>query len=92
MTTDLVPKVASAEVELRRGTVRIAGMTKGSGMIQPHMATTLGFVLTDARVPPAILRRMLRRARPSAATTASRWMATPPPTTRWCCWPMALPA
>jgi glutamate N-acetyltransferase/amino-acid N-acetyltransferase len=61
MTTDLVPKVAYAEVALRRGVVRIAGMTKGSGMIQPRMATTLGFVLTDARVSPAVLRGMLAR-------------------------------
>ena len=49
LTTDLVPKTAFGEVRLRRGTVRIAGMTKGSGMIQPQMATTLGFVMTDAR-------------------------------------------
>lgn len=62
MTTDLVAKEASGSVSLRRGAVRIAGMTKGSGMIQPRMATTLGFVLTDAHIPLAILRRMLRRA------------------------------
>jgi glutamate N-acetyltransferase/amino-acid N-acetyltransferase len=62
MTTDLVPKEAFGEVKLRRGTVRIAGMTKGSGMIQPRMATTLGFVLTDAQIPVAMLRRMLRHA------------------------------
>ncbi len=61
MTTDLVPKTASAEVKLRRGIVRIAGMTKGSGMIQPNMATTLGFVLTDAQIPVAQLRVMLKR-------------------------------
>jgi glutamate N-acetyltransferase/amino-acid N-acetyltransferase len=61
MTTDLVAKIAFAEVKLRRGTVRIAGMTKGSGMIQPLMATTLGFVLTDADIPPALLRAMLKR-------------------------------
>ena len=61
MTTDTVPKEASGEVKLRRGTVRIAGMTKGSGMIHPLMATTLGFVLTDANIPAAMLRRMLRR-------------------------------
>src|SRR5205085_3467026 len=61
MTTDLVPKVAYAEVALRRGLVRVAGMTKGSGMIQPRMATTLGFVLTDARVTPAVLRGILGR-------------------------------
>src|SRR3954463_13487763 len=53
MTTDLVPKTAFGEVKLRRGTIRIAGMTKGSGMIQPLMATTLGFVMTDANIPVA---------------------------------------
>jgi glutamate N-acetyltransferase/amino-acid N-acetyltransferase len=62
MTTDLVPKEASGTVKLRRGTIRIAGMTKGSGMIQPRMATTLGFMVTDANIPVAMLRRMLRRA------------------------------
>lgn len=61
MTTDLVPKTAHGEVKLRRGTVRISGMTKGSGMIHPLMATTLGFVLTDANIPGAVLRPMLRR-------------------------------
>lgn len=62
MTTDLVPKTASAEVKLRRGAVRIAGLTKGSGMIHPQMATTLGFVLTDAVISPTLLRAMLHRA------------------------------
>ena len=52
MTTDMVPKTAFAEVPLRRGEVRIAGMTKGSGMIHPKMATTLGFVMTDAAISP----------------------------------------
>jgi glutamate N-acetyltransferase/amino-acid N-acetyltransferase len=62
MTTDLVAKTAFGEVKLRRGVVRIAGMTKGSGMIQPLMATTLGFVMTDANIPGAPLRAMLRRS------------------------------
>ena len=62
MTTDLAPKMAFGEVKLRRGTVSIAGMTKGSGMIHPQMATTLGFVMTDANIPGAALRAMLRRA------------------------------
>jgi glutamate N-acetyltransferase/amino-acid N-acetyltransferase len=61
MTTDLQPKTASAQVKLRRGTVRVAGMTKGSGMIHPQMATTLGFVMTDAHIPPAALRVILKR-------------------------------
>jgi glutamate N-acetyltransferase/amino-acid N-acetyltransferase len=61
MTTDLVPKTAFAEAKLRRGSVRVAGMTKGSGMIQPMMATTLGFVMTDAFIPLTQLRAMLKR-------------------------------
>jgi len=61
MTTDRVPKTAFAEVRLPRGAVRIAGMTKGSGMIHPRMATTLGFVMTDALIPIAQLRAMLKR-------------------------------
>jgi glutamate N-acetyltransferase/amino-acid N-acetyltransferase len=62
MTTDLVPKTASAEVSLSGGNVSIAGMTKGSGMIQPLMATTLGFIMTDAVIPAARLHTMLKRA------------------------------
>jgi glutamate N-acetyltransferase/amino-acid N-acetyltransferase len=57
MTTDTCSKTAFAEVK----GVRIAGMTKGSGMIHPRMATTLGFVVTDAAVPPAVLRAALKR-------------------------------
>jgi glutamate N-acetyltransferase/amino-acid N-acetyltransferase len=59
MTTDTVPKTASEEVRLRRGAIRIAGMTKGAGMIHPQMATTLAFVLTDANIPAQILKRMV---------------------------------
>jgi glutamate N-acetyltransferase/amino-acid N-acetyltransferase len=62
LTTDLVKKVSAAEVALQNGVVRIAGMTKGSGMIQPLMATTLGFVMTDAAVAAPALRKMLREA------------------------------
>ncbi|HEY2017217.1 MAG TPA: bifunctional glutamate N-acetyltransferase/amino-acid acetyltransferase ArgJ, partial [Bryobacteraceae bacterium] len=62
LTTDLVSKTAFAEVKLRRATVRVAGMTKGSGMIQPLMATTLGYVMTDADIPVARLRMMLKRS------------------------------
>jgi len=62
MTTDLVMKTAFAATTLRRGAVRVAGMTKGSGMIQPRMATTLGFVLTDAEIPAVALRAILKRS------------------------------
>ena len=66
MTTDLRMKTAFEVVNFRGGSVRVAGMTKGSGMIHPNMATTLGFVLTDAVVPSKVLGRIL-----SAATARS---------------------
>src|SRR5206468_4021757 len=56
-TSDTVPKTAYAEVK----GAKIAGMTKGAGMIHPNMATTLGFVMTDAVVLPAALRAALKR-------------------------------
>lgn len=62
LTTDTVPKMAFGEVPLRDGVLHIAGMTKGSGMIQPNMATTLAFVLTDADIAPNLLRPMLVKA------------------------------
>ena len=62
MTTDLVPKTAFAEIKSGRKIASIAGMTKGSGMIQPNMATTLGFVVTDAVVGLADLKRALAAA------------------------------
>lgn len=61
MTTDISPKTAFGDVQLKEGTVQIAGMTKGSGMIAPNMATTLGFVMTDAVIAPVHLHRMLQR-------------------------------
>ena len=60
MTTDTAPKVASREITIRSRSVRIAGMTKGAGMIQPNMATTLGFIVTDAEIDAAALRQALR--------------------------------
>jgi glutamate N-acetyltransferase/amino-acid N-acetyltransferase len=62
LTTDTRMKVASEEVKLRNGTVRIAGMTKGAGMIHPNMATTLGFVMTDAAIEAKHLQPMLAHA------------------------------
>ena len=62
LTTDLVAKTAFAEIKGGHKVARLAGMTKGSGMIQPNMATTLGFVVTDAVVSPAVLRSALKRA------------------------------
>ncbi len=62
MTTDTRPKTASEEVQFADGVVRVAGMTKGSGMIHPNMATTLGFVMTDAIAGAEDLAEILRPA------------------------------
>lgn len=62
LTTDTRMKVASMELRFSGKPVRVAGMTKGSGMIHPNMATTLGFVMTDAAISPSELSRMLRAA------------------------------
>lgn len=60
LTTDLVPKTASAEIPFASGTVRIGAMCKGSGMIRPGMATMLAYTTTDAKIDPAFLEKMLR--------------------------------
>jgi glutamate N-acetyltransferase / amino-acid N-acetyltransferase len=62
LTTDLVMKTAHQQVRFKKGSIQIAGMTKGSGMIQPNMATTLGFVMMDAVLPPSALASMLSTA------------------------------
>ncbi len=62
LTTDTRLKVAAEPVMLGNSEVRIAGMTKGSGMIHPNMATTLGFVMTDAVIEAKYLREILATA------------------------------
>jgi glutamate N-acetyltransferase/amino-acid N-acetyltransferase len=59
MTTDTFPKGASAEVEGQGGTIRIAGIAKGSGMIAPDMATMLVYIFTDAKIGAKLLQKML---------------------------------
>ncbi|TMV62685.1 bifunctional glutamate N-acetyltransferase/amino-acid acetyltransferase ArgJ, partial [Thioclava sp. BHET1] len=61
MTTDTFPKGASAEIAGEGGTIRIAGIAKGSGMIAPDMATMLVYIFTDAAIAPAHLQKMLSR-------------------------------
>ncbi|MBD3785450.1 MAG: bifunctional glutamate N-acetyltransferase/amino-acid acetyltransferase ArgJ [Sphingomonadales bacterium] len=61
MTTDTFPKGASAEIEGEGGTIRIAGIAKGSGMIAPNMATMLVYIFTDAKISAANLQKMLSR-------------------------------
>jgi glutamate N-acetyltransferase/amino-acid N-acetyltransferase len=60
MTTDPFPKEAAARVSVGGGEVTVGGMAKGSGMIEPMLATMLAFVTTDAALPKALLERALR--------------------------------
>ena len=62
MTTDPFPKDAAVEVRTSRGAFRVGGMAKGSGMIEPRMATMLGYLTTDAAVAPPMLKRALVEA------------------------------
>ena len=60
MTTDTVPKAASRQVVIDGRTVTVTGIAKGAGMIQPNMATMLGFIATDAAVGHDTLEDMVR--------------------------------
>jgi glutamate N-acetyltransferase/amino-acid N-acetyltransferase len=62
LTTDLVPKTITTTVKLSGGEVRITGISKGSGMIHPNMATMLGYLLTDAEVPLGLAQDILNDA------------------------------
>jgi glutamate N-acetyltransferase/amino-acid N-acetyltransferase len=59
MTTDPFPKEHAVVVQTGRGSFTVGGTAKGSGMIEPKMATMLGFLTTDASVPPSMLQRAL---------------------------------
>jgi len=59
MTTDPFPKEVAVEITTDAGAFRIGGIAKGSGMIEPLMATMLGVVTTDAAVEPHVLQRAL---------------------------------
>ena len=61
MTTDTQPKMAMEECSIGNSEVKIFGIAKGSGMIQPNMATTLGYIFTDADLPNEILKRLLKK-------------------------------
>jgi glutamate N-acetyltransferase/amino-acid N-acetyltransferase len=62
MTTDPFPKEHAVTVQTSRGSFTVGGTAKGSGMIEPNMATMLGFLTSDARVDPAVLDRALRES------------------------------
>ncbi|MGH1330134.1 MAG: bifunctional glutamate N-acetyltransferase/amino-acid acetyltransferase ArgJ [Paracoccaceae bacterium] len=62
MTTDTFPKGASAQIQGDGGTIHIAGMAKGSGMIAPDMATMLVYIFSDAKIAQPLLQSMVSRA------------------------------
>ena len=61
MTTDLKPKLAMEECSIGNKLVKIYGIAKGSGMIYPNMATTLGYIFTDADISSKILKQLLKK-------------------------------
>ena len=61
LTTDLKPKLALEECKIGKSNVKIYGIAKGSGMIFPNMATTLGFIFTDANLSSGILKQLLKK-------------------------------
>ena len=61
LTTDLKPKLAMEECYIGNKLIKIYGVAKGSGMIYPNMATTLGFIFTDANISSNILKQLLKK-------------------------------
>ena len=61
MTTDTIAKEAAAEAEIGGKTVKVGGISKGSGMIHPNMATMLCFVTTDCAISPAMLDKAIHQ-------------------------------
>ena len=61
MTTDTQPKIAMEECKIGNTPVKIYGIAKGSGMIQPNMATTLGYIFTDADISNDVLKKLLKK-------------------------------
>lgn len=62
MTTDIVAKGTSRQIQLGGKTVTITGISKGSGMIHPNMATMLGYIATDAAVSQSALESIIQYA------------------------------
>ena len=61
ITTDTQPKMAMEICSIGNSEIKIFGVAKGSGMIQPNMATTLGFVFTDANLSSSVLHKLLKK-------------------------------
>ena len=62
ITTDLKPKLAMEECKIGSTEIKIYGVAKGSGMIHPNLATTLGFVFTDANLSSTTLKKILKKS------------------------------
>ena len=61
LTTDLKPKIAMEECKVGSKLIKIYGIAKGSGMIYPSLATTLGFVFTDLAISSSVLKQLLKK-------------------------------
>ena len=61
LTTDLKPKLAMEECKVGSKLIKIYGIAKGSGMIYPSLATTLGFVFTDLAISSSVLKQLLKK-------------------------------
>lgn len=62
MTTDTQPKAASIKIMIDGKAITLTGISKGAGMIHPNMATMLGYVATDAKVPQELLQALTTEA------------------------------
>lgn len=62
LTTDTVAKCARKSLKIDKATVNLGGITKGSGMVAPNMATMLGFITTDCNISAPMLRKALKDA------------------------------
>ena len=60
MTTDIAPKGASRRIKIQDREIFISGVSKGSGMIHPNMATMLSFIATDASINQILLDKLLK--------------------------------
>jgi len=61
MTTDTKPKIAMEKCKIGNSNIKIYGVAKGSGMIFPNMATTLGYIFTDANLSSNILQKLIKK-------------------------------
>ena len=61
MTTDTQPKMAMEKCFIGNSEIKIFGVAKGSGMVYPNMATTLGYLFTDATIPNKVLKNLLKK-------------------------------